>query len=439
MKTSQRVAGLVVVIGVLVTGSVCYTSGAKAAEDDLVGQGTWPSVSVNIRSRNGMLVAEGMTTGGVGRHANRVLWRTPLGHAGQGTSIQRGGSTTFVQTGSGNQFVIDNATGRTIVMRENQVWRRSTGEMVDVPGPYRPVRPEVAAPPLAPGASPGAVPASESASPGVSESAAPGNAYAGDAHTGPAAPAHRGDEMSGLSNYQLALRDLMTANNVLITRLDRERELAAVESSELPSARRAVEQARQSVAAAQQRVHRLAPRTEEESPSTSDEPARANPPARPTLTPQQYANHRAAQQRALDLSAAMNRKAMLLEAQLELGHITPEEYAHEQKTVAAYQREVDRANLRAAEILLEANQPEELSPRDRQRFEQAERQVIAVQERILTLERQLREVEQKESNGQADEEDVERAQTKLTEAYQQLMAASNTLTEARETTTQPVK
>jgi len=351
MDIFRRQVVVVVLAGVW---AMSYASGV-GAQGTVVDQDAWPPVSVNVSVQNGVLVAQGVSMGGLGS-SNRVLWRTPLARGSRATSVRHGGTTTFVQTADGRQFVIDNMTGQAVLLRENQMWRSTPGGVATV-GPARPVRPETSSPPQRSAAATGPVPYAVPAAGGreffrdggtyEEEGLPPAHEAARD--VGPPAPAPAADELHGLSAYQQALRDLMNANNVLITRLDRERQLAAVESSELPQARREVDQARQSVSVAQERVNRLASGVAE-----SSAPSRVAV-ARSVMTPQQYAEFRAAQQRALDLSAAMNRKAMLLDAKLTLEEITQEQYDCEQKVLAAYQREVDRANARADEILREAN------------------------------------------------------------------------------------
>ncbi|MCL2701120.1 MAG: hypothetical protein FWE88_05445 [Phycisphaerae bacterium] len=439
MTRFQRRCIVVLVSGAAAVMAAAVATDAMAAADDEVGQGSWPSVSVNVTVRNGVLTAEGRAMGSAGRAGNPVLWRTPIARGVRATSVQHGGTTTFVQTTRG-RFVIDNSTGRAFELAPNQVWQRSPiGEPVIVTGNQRPVRTGTEAPPSS---------ATQPAAPrGTSPGAATtGNAYAADgestsglfsgsdANGGDGSPGKHGSELHGLSKYQIALRELMVANNVLITRLDRVQRLSAVGSRDVPTAQREAEQARQAVAAAQRRVNALSPHETGSAKDASAEPARTRAVAEPlssTMTPRQYADLRAAQQRALDLSASMNRKAMWLDALYSLGEITPCQYEIERKTIAAYQREVERANLRVEEILLEANQPEAMSPQARRQSEQAERQVIAMQSRIRELERQLRGVERRQSQGHADEADVERAQAALTEAYHQLADASSKLATIR--------
>ncbi len=151
---------------------------------------TWPIVSVSVTTSRGWIVAQGMTLGGV---RNRILWRTPIAPTGGSpTSVQQGVSSTFVQIGE-RQFVVDNASGQVTELRGGVVYRRfGPGSQNDSSQ-----APAVAMAPV-----------------GGGQQNQNAVAQPVDMPSGTAQSADVG--VQRVRNYQLALRELMVANQQLV-------------------------------------------------------------------------------------------------------------------------------------------------------------------------------------------------------------------------------
>jgi len=125
----------------------------------------------------------------------------------------------------------------------------------------------------------------------------------------------------------------------------------------------------------------------------------------------------------------MNRKALRIEEQKELGELTAAQLDREQRTIEAYQREVDRANLHLQELRLSANRPEELPVQVQAQVGKSEREIVSLNDKATQLERQLRDVEARQLDGKASDQDVQDVQAQLTATYKQLSSASRELTD----------
>jgi len=426
---AMRLRPLLATIALLV-----LTSYKPAMADDFGfrgGQGTWPSMSVNVSVQDGVLVAQGVTMGGSG---NRVLWQTPLMRlsGSPGLAVQHGASTTFIQAGS-QRIVIDNATGRAYLLANNQAWRRfPAGEPVDITGLTRPAPPSTTAAPAPP--TPHYPSVNET--PRMRETAATSDTPppAGAADTSRTLLAGSDNELKSISTYQQALRALMEANNRLLVRLERQQRLESMSASqsEIEPASTDVEQARREVTAAQKRVDSfltLASAEPVRARTVEDVEGAPTPAKQAQLTPQQYVDLQQAEQRVLDLSAQMNRKALRIEEQKELGELTAAQLDREQRTIEAYQREVDRANLHLQELRLSANRPEELPVQVQAQVGKSEREIVSLNDKATQLERQLRDVEARQLDGKASDQDVQDVQAQLTATYKQLSSASRELTD----------
>ena len=426
---AMRLRPLLATIALLVLTS--YTP-VMADEFGFGGQGTWPSMSVNLSVQNGVIVAQGVTMGGSG---NRVLWQTPLMRlsGSPGMAVQHGASTTFVQAGN-RRIVIDNATGRAYVLANNQAWRRfPAGEPVDITGLSRPVPPSTTATPATPPPHYGSV----SETPRMRETTAVSDTpppAASGADTSRTLLTGGDNELKSISTYQQALRALMDANNRLLVRLERQQRLQRMSApqGDIESASTDVEQAHREVTAAQKRVDSfltLASAEPIRARTVEDVEGAPTPIKQAQMTPQQYVDLQQAEQRVLDLSAQMNRKALRIQEQKELGELTAAQLEREQRTIEAYQREVDRANLHLQELRLAANRPEELPAQVQAQVGQSEREIVSLNDKATQLERQLRDVEARQLDGKASEQDVQDVQAQVTATYKQLSSASRELTD----------
>lgn len=229
------------IIPMMLAVSVLLAGGGQALAQHRAEQyrPVWPVMSASVTNMNGWVVAQGIT---LEMSRNRVVWQTPLAPVGQPVSVRNGTGAMFVQIGN-RAFVVDYGTGVTNEVRDGQVIRQFGPNQPALSGPV----------PAGPGAAPAGQQTQRAA---VQETTAPPAYDDGGSRT---------PEVQRARNYQVALRELMVANDQWmqavqdVASIRKTVEMGLAPQSELSRAQSAVKSRQEQVRRAQRLAERYSP------------------------------------------------------------------------------------------------------------------------------------------------------------------------------------
>ena len=387
--------------------SLMLTPGISRAQfvaaGDFVGEGTWPSISMNVSIRDGWIVLIGRATGQNGG----VLWQRRLLPAGDGVTVSHGWMTSFVSVGQ-RQFVVDNATGQIQELPLGATFRRGYTPPVQPNFPPVPLRPNLPA-----GPTPG---------PGVGSE--------------PLVPLESATQPMSID--QPAMRELMRANDALSVALQNMHTLPAdASTATITQAQQAVEQARLAVSESRRRLYAKY-ETSATQPTMPAPPASTPPP--PAASGQVTAQHRAlqlTQQRLTDLEAESNRVAIALGEAQAASPPDAQRVAELERTLRAVDTRLDQARTDLVEARMAAMFPP-LAVLDtdlRCRIGQAERQVIDLTEDVHKAQASVVNMRQAVDRGERTGDDLAMSGTHLLAAIQKLESAKRELADLQQTAT----